>query len=179
LKHLRAYLMLVLVVGVVVGLDIYTKWLVMANLDLGEMWLPETLNWLLPYARIVHWYNTGAAFGIFQNGNPVFMVLAVIVMGIILYYFPKVESEGWWLQFAMSLQMSGALGNFIDRVRFGHVIDFLSVGTFPVFNVADSSITVGVIVLIIGVWWKESHTPKPALAEETSQAGETEAGSGE
>jgi signal peptidase II len=171
--------MLVLVVAVVVGLDMYTKWLVMTNLDLGEMWLPESLKWLMPYARIVYWYNTGAAFGIFQNGNQVFMVLAVIVMSIILYYFPKVESEGRWLQFAMSLQMSGALGNFIDRVRFGHVIDFLSVGTFPVFNVADSSISVGVVVLIIGVWWKETHTPKPVPAEEIIPAGDTEAGSGE
>ena len=113
-------------------------------------------EWLRPYARIVHWYNSGAAFGLFQNGAIVFTVLAIVVAGLILYYFPRTSPHDWTLRLAMGLQLGGALGNLIDRLtRSGQVTDFISLGAFPVFNVADASITVGVIVLVLGAWLKE------------------------
>jgi signal peptidase II len=140
---------------VIVVLDQWTKALVRANIPLGGSWLPESLAWLSPYARIVHWYNTGAAFGIFQQGGMVFTVLAFIVIGLILYYYPQVEKADWPLRLAMSMQLGGAAGNLIDRLTIGHVTDFISVGNFPVFNVADSSITVGAVVLFLGVWMME------------------------
>src|SRR3989304_7667593 len=124
------------------------------------MWLPESLIWLSPYARIVHWYNSGAAFGMFQNGNLIFTILAFIVIGAIIYYFPYVEADDWTLKLAMGLQLGGAAGNVIDRLMMGKVTDFISVGTFPVFNVADSSISVGVVVLLLGVWVKERNDRK-------------------
>ena len=94
------------------------------------------MMWLAPYARIVHWYNSGAAFGMFQNGNLVFTILAFIVIGAIIYYFPQVESDDWTLKVAMGLQLAGASGNLIDRLMRGKVTDFISVGIFPVFNIA-------------------------------------------
>jgi signal peptidase II len=151
----QRYWQIVLIAVVIVTLDQWTKSLVRASLPLGGTWLPEPLAWLSPYARIVHWYNTGAAFGIFQQGGMVFTVLAFLVIGLILYYYPHVEQADWSLRLAMSMQLGGAAGNLIDRLTIGHVTDFISVGTFPVFNIADASITIGAAVLFLGVWLTE------------------------
>lgn len=152
---IKRYWQIGLIAIAIVVLDQWTKSLVRANIPLGGMWLPESLEWLHPYARIVHWYNTGAAFGMFKQGSMVFTVLAFVVIGLILYYYPQVEKADWSLRLAMSMQLGGATGNLIDRLTIGHVTDFISVGTFPVFNVADASITVGAAVLFLGVWMME------------------------
>ena len=152
-KLLKDYLVLFLIVAIVIVLDQVTKKLVRDALPLGEMWAPWP--WLLPYARIVHWYNTGVAFGMFQGMGGIFTVVAILVSGAIIYYFPRVPAEDWTLRLAMGLQMGGALGNMIDRLTRGQVTDFISVGNFAVFNVADSSITVGVLVLLLGVYLQE------------------------
>lgn len=161
-SKVKDYLTLFGVAGVIIALDQWTKWLVRENIEFGGQWLPESLAWLSPYARIVHWYNSGAAFGMFQNGNLVFTVLAFIVIGAIIYYYPHVEAEDWTLKVALGLQLAGAAGNLIDRLMMGKVTDFISVGAFPVFNVADASITIGVFVLLLGVWLKERHEKKMA-----------------
>ena len=154
-EHRFDYLILFSIGAGIIGLDQWTKVLVRANVPLGTDWLPAGLAWLMPYARIRHWYNTGAAFGIFQNGNLVFTVLAIIVILLIIYYFPRTERNDWWLRVAMSMQFAGAAGNLIDRLIFAHVTDFISVGSFAIFNVADASISVGVAVLLLGVWLNE------------------------
>jgi signal peptidase II len=156
----------------IVGFDQWTKALVRANLALGETWSPWP--WLAPYARIVNWNNTGAAFGIFQGFSGVFTILAIVVALVIIYYFPRVPAKDWVLRIAMGLQLGGALGNLVDRVTLGRVTDFISVGSFAVFNVADGSITVGVIVLVLGVWFKEQHDKKEMkilAAAQTAGAG--------
>ena len=161
-----------MIVGLVVTLDQWTKSLVRANLLLGETWLPDTLTWLSPYVRIVHWFNRGAAFGMFQSGSTVFMVLAIIVIGAIIYYFPRVENNDWTLRLAMSMQLAGAAGNLIDRLRFdGRVTDFISVGTFPVFNLADASISLGTAILLLGVYIQERAAQRAKLLE-TNQPSE-------
>jgi signal peptidase II len=171
-QKVKDYLILFGIAGVVIALDQWTKWLVRTNIEFGAQWLPKGMEWLSPYARIVNWHNSGAAFGMFQNGNLVFTILAIIVIAAIIYYYPQVEKEDWALKLAMGLQLAGAAGNLIDRLRVGRVTDFISVGTFPVFNVADSSITVGVIVLLLGVWIKERQDKKKAalVASEQSAA---------
>ena len=73
----------------------------------------------------------------------------------IIFYFPQIPTDEWPLRLALSLQLAGAVGNLISRIQVGHVTDFISVGSFPVFNVADSSITIGVAVLLIGIWYQE------------------------
>lgn len=122
------------------------------------MWSPWP--WLEPYARIVHWYNTGVAFGMFQGFGGIFTVIAIIVSAAIIYYYPRVPADDWPLRLAMGLQMGGALGNMIDRLTQGHVTDFISVGNFAVFNVADSSITIGVAILLLGVYLQERNKTK-------------------
>lgn len=174
----RNYAFLALVAGIIIALDQISKAYIRANLPVGEMWMPW--EWLAPYARIVHWYNTGAAFGIFQGMGDVFKILAGLVAIAILYYFPRVPRQDWALRLAMSMQFGGAVGNLIDRIFVGHVIDFVSVGTFPVFNVADASISVGVVVLLIGAYWQERREKQSAslavddTSEEQADAGEPE-----
>ncbi len=156
-RYLRDYLVLFSIVGLILLLDQYTKALVRENIALGEMWAPWT--WILPYARIVNWYNTGVAFGMLQGMGHIFSVVAVIVSIAIVYYFPRVPASDWTLRLAMGMQMGGALGNLIDRVTQGHVTDFISVGNFAVFNVADASISTGVVILLLGVYIQERRKP--------------------
>ena len=161
---LQKYGYLFAIASVIVALDQWTKWLVRSNIPSGGMWLPESLEWLSPYARVVNWYNTGAAFGMFQNGSTVFAVLAFVVIGAIIYYYPQVEKSDWTLRLAMGMQLAGAIGNLIDRLtQQGRVTDFISVGKFAVFNVADSSITVGTIVLLLGVYLQERSAQKEKM----------------
>lgn len=166
-SKLRDLLLLLGVAGISVALDQWTKWWVRENIEYGGQWLPEGLMWLSPYARIVHWYNSGAAFGMFQNGNLVFTILAFIVIAAILYYYPSVEANDWTLKLAMGLQLGGAVGNLIDRLIMQKVTDFISIWTFPVFNIADVSISVGVVVLLLGVWLKEREEKMKAAQTKT------------
>lgn len=165
-----------LIAIIIIVLDQWTKGLVRANIPQGGSWLPESLLWLSPYARIVHWFNTGAAFGMFKDASMILTVLAFLVIGAIIFYYPQVSRDDWSLRLALSMQLGGAIGNLIDRLTIGHVTDFISVGTFPVFNVADASISVGAVVLFLGVWLqeraekkKEADTPIEVTGETTSE----------
>lgn len=155
-KYLKAYTFLLPISFSIVILDQWTKSLVRANLSFNEVWMP--VEWLAPYVRIVNWHNTGAAFGIFQGMNGVFLVLAFFIIALILFYFPQIPVEDYYFRLALSLQMAGAAGNLIDRLYRGFVTDFISIGKFAVFNVADSCITMGVVVLMVGLWIEERKT---------------------
>ena len=172
-RKVKDYLLLLGVAGVIVGLDQWTKWLVRETLPFRGTWLPEWLDWLSPYVRIVHWYNSGAAFGMFQQGNLIFTALAFLVIGAILYYYPRVEADDWTLRLAMGLQLGGASGNLVDRLLMGKVTDFISISVFPVFNIADASITVGVLVLLLGVWLKERGAKREAKDESSLESAES------
>ena len=167
-KILRIYSLLIVVGIFVISLDQYTKYLVRQNLNLWtDTWVPW--DWMLPYVRIVHVPNTGVAFGMFQGLGDIFSIIAVLVVLIIIFYFPRVPLADWSLRLAMSLQLSGAIGNLIDRLTIGHVTDFISVGNFPVFNIADASITIGVVVLILGVWISEMDEKKKNESKQNFQ----------
>ena len=168
-KILRDYGFLLTLAALIVALDQWTKTLVRTRLALEEFWSPWP--WLAPYARVVHWKNTGAAFGMLQGFGDVFTVLAILVAIAIIYYFPQVPPKDWVLRLAMGLQLGGALGNLVDRLTVGSVTDFISLGTFPVFNVADASISTGVAILILGMWFKDRHhdLAAPADSAEPSQ----------
>jgi signal peptidase II len=154
-NYLRDYLILFGIGGTIIILDQITKVLVRRNLALGEWWSPW--EWLEPYFRIVNWKNTGAAFGILPSLGDFIAILAVVVAIAIVYYFPRVPREDWTLRLAMGLTFGGALGNLIDRLTIGWVTDYMSIWRFPVFNVADLCITLGVIVLLLGVWSQERN----------------------
>ena len=155
-RYIRDYIFLFGITALIVLLDQWSKFQVRTQLMEGEVWAPW--DWLLPYMRIVHATNSGAAFGMFQGMASVFTILAVVVAVVIVYYFPKVPREDWLLRLAMALQLGGALGNLIDRLQHGgFVTDFISVGTFPVFNVADASISIGVALMVFAMWFKEGR----------------------
>jgi signal peptidase II len=157
-RNILDYFYLAVFAGLIVTVDQVTKTLVRTRLPVQGVWSPWP--WLTPYARIVHWYNSGVAFGMFQGMNGVFIVLAILVSLAILYYFPRVPRHDWALRLAMGMQLAGAVGNLIDRVKFGNVTDFISIGNFAVFNVADASISVGVAILILVVWIQDMNKKK-------------------
>ena len=153
----KSYLLLGGIAGAILLIDQISKALVRDLIPINTVWAPW--DWLLPYARFFHTENSGVAFGMFKGANTLFAILALIVSVAIIYYYPRVPAEDWTLRIALSMQLAGALGNLIDRVFIGFVTDFISVGTFAIFNVADASITMGVVVLLIGVWLQERKKP--------------------
>ena len=162
--RLRSYAVLIGIAGLVLLLDQWSKSSVRNNLAFGESWMP--LDWLAPYARVLHWGNEGAAFGLFQGASSFFTVLAIVVSVLIIIYYPKIESGVWLLRVAMGLQLGGALGNLFDRLSIGYVTDFLSVGSFPVFNVADASITVGAALLLLYTWFMDDKDTEEEILDE-------------
>ena len=158
MSKVRDYIITLGVAGAIVTLDQLTKYLVRFNLEVGEAWSP--FDWLMPYARIFHWNNTVAAFGLFKQGSLVFTVIAILVVLAILYYYPLIPKKQAALRFALTLQLGGAAGNLSDRLIHGTVTDFISLSTFPVFNVADASISIGVAVLIASMWVEERRSRK-------------------
>ncbi len=164
---LGAFVSLAIIAGLIIWLDQVTKDWVRMNLALGESWRP--FSWLPSYVRIVHWRNSGAAFGLFQGGGGIFAILAVVVTLMIIFYFPRIQRGDWSLRLAMGLQLGGAVGNLIDRLQHNLMVtDFVAIGNFPVFNVADSAITLGVILLFISIWLGNGSEPehKPELGKE-------------
>ena len=93
--------------------------------------------------------NYGAVFGILQGFNWLFILVSIIALGFSFYYWKKVKNYG---KYGLVLLISGIIGNLIDRIFFGYVRDFIDFGFWPVFNLADSYNTVGIILLIIYFW---------------------------
>jgi signal peptidase II len=148
LKKVRNYILLAVLAGAVLLLDQATKEVIRTRLDFGEIWMP--LDAIRPYMHIVHWNNTGAAFGMFQQGGMVFTILAFIVSGAIIWYYRDSDTATWLVRIALGLQLGGALGNLTDRLFRGTVTDFIWFGFFPaVFNVADGAISLGVALLML------------------------------
>jgi signal peptidase II len=133
-----------LVAAAVFALDQVTKALIRDWLAVGESWPSD--GWLV---KITHVTNTGAAFGILQDQGVFLTITAVIAIGAIVFYYLYPPLEHGLLRVAMGLLLGGAAGNLIDRVRFGHVTDFIDFPRYPEFNVADSSIVIGLIVIVV------------------------------
>jgi signal peptidase II len=148
--------------ALVIFADQYSKHLVRTRLALNESW--SLFPGLAPYARILHINNTGAAFGMFKEAGLFFTAVALVVSAVILYYARQVPDGHGWIRLALGLQLGGAVGNLIDRLIFGTVTDFISVGTFAIFNVADASISVGVALLAL-IMLIESRAAKKKLAD--------------
>lgn len=151
----KKYSIFLLLLSVVVILDQWTKWLVRKNIPLNTTWLPESLSWLVPYARIAYIQNSGSSFGMFQNGKLYLTILAVLVIVGALYYVLTADHVDGWMMAVAGLYIGGAVGNLIDRLTVGSVTDFVSVGTFYIFNVADASINISVAMLLLILWFYE------------------------
>jgi signal peptidase II len=137
-----------------VALDQFTKHWVHTHFQWGESFPVLNSVFALTYVR-----NTGAAFGLFHRAppsfrEPFFLAVPFLALGVIAVLFSKLREGQSWSAIALSLIVGGAVGNLIDRVRFGYVIDFLDVHWkevyhWPAFNVADSCIVAGVAILFI------------------------------
>ena len=99
------------------------------------------------FIRFTHTHNTGSAFGIFQDQNTPLILVSIIGVGILTMIYRSQRVPTGLLRLSLGLQIGGALGNLIDRLRLGHVTDFMDVGPWPVFNVADASIVTGLVIL--------------------------------
>lgn len=143
------------VVSIIVGLDRVTKIFFTRTLTMGESWvlLPNILHMTL-----VH--NTGIAFGMFKNQGIVFIIIPVIMIALLLYNFYHYKYNNEKLSrlyvIAVSLIIAGAIGNLVDRILFGYVIDFIDLRIWPVFNIADSAITIGACLLLWRINVKEN-----------------------
>jgi len=134
-----------LIAFLVILLDYFTKKALVAR-----VMLYDHIN-ILPFLRIVHVENKGAAFGLFAGlGNSFFMTISVIAIIVVLIYMFRF-ARGLEV-YSLSLIFGGAIGNLLDRIKFGKVIDFIDVYVgnwhWPAFNVADSALTVGIILFI-------------------------------
>ncbi len=150
----RKYLILSTVAGAIIAIDQLIKIYVHANFSLGE-----SLPVIQDIFHITYVRNTGAAFGIFRDAAELFRTVFFLSMppiacAIILRMLYTVEDHDLWQIFSLSMIFGGAIGNYIDRLRFGYVIDFLDfhykdVWSYPAFNVADSAIVGGVCILLV------------------------------
>jgi len=134
----------------VIFLDQLTKFLAASFLQLNT---PVILIKNFLNLSLVH--NRGAAFGILKNQLFVFVTISLLAITLIIYHL-KDKKKSLLSSISLSLILAGAAGNLIDRLRFGFVIDFLDFRVWPVFNLADSAITIGVILLSWELLWKKN-----------------------
>lgn len=125
-------------------LDQASKYLVETRIPLYGYWAP--IPALAHLFRLTHTANTGAVFGLFQGSGWFFAILAVVVAAAIVYFNVTLPGGQLLLRLALGLQLGGALGNLVDRLRQGHVTDFIDVGPWYIFNVADMALVSGVIL---------------------------------
>ena len=123
--------------------DQITKYLVYKNLALGQS-IPEDFIIKITYAR-----NTGTAFSLFSSYGSLLLIISIFVAVFFTIYFLMIEKPKLTMRLFISLVVAGALGNIIDRVRFGYVNDFIDVGFWPIFNIADSSISIALTIYFI------------------------------
>jgi len=151
--------LLAVVAGLVLLADQVSKYLVKKCLPLGAAWAPVPA--LERWFTLTHTSNTGAAFGLFPKLAPVFLVIAIVVVIGIVLYSGHLSSGQYIVAVALGLQLGGALGNLVDRLRIGHVVDFLDFKVWPVFNLADSALVVGVILLLWAFLWAPEQLSRP------------------
>lgn len=138
----------------IIGIDQYTKYVTVANIKLYEVVevFPNILSWM--YLR-----NTGAAWSILEGQMWFFYIVTVIVVVVVVYYLQKYGHQSKLLSLSLSFILAGSIGNVIDRVRFGYVVDMIRLEfiDFPIFNVADIALSVGVALMILYVFLDEQE----------------------
>ena len=152
---------LVAVVAVVVFvLDRITKIVVESSLAPGS-----SVDVVGQWIRISHVTNSGAAFGLLPERTTLLSILSVVAVFAIVYYYRRLAADSRLIAATLGMQLGGAFGNLVDRVGQGYVVDFVDVGIpagprFWSFNVADSSIVVGIIAVTALLWWQERQQPR-------------------
>ena len=127
-------------------IDQITKWWVSISLDRG---VPNNL--IGNVIRLTRVHNDGGAFGIFPGGGIVFLIVSGIVSLILFLILLTMQIDSRLIRAGMAFVLAGAIGNLIDRIRWGYVLDFFEIRGFPIFNVADACITVGAVFIILAI----------------------------
>ncbi len=151
--------------------DQFTKWVVVNNLAQGESWPPTG------FLRFTHAWNTGTAFSLFPGHSDLLMWVSLAAVIVLTWIYRSIDSPPWILRLAFGLQLGGALGNLIDRFRLGHVTDFIDIGLWPVFNIADSSIVVGIGLMLFYFWFLEGRVATENSKQSPGFGRDTSAGS--
>ncbi len=135
---------------VILLLDQITKFIVASSMRVGD-----SFNVIPHFLNITSHRNNGAAWGILSGKMSFFYIITIIILVVLIIFYIKEAKQHLLMQVAISLLFSGALGNFIDRVLHGEVVDFVDTNifgyNFPIFNVADSSLTIGVLLIVIAL----------------------------
>jgi signal peptidase II len=184
LKSLRTAWALFVTAVVTLIVDQVTKFFATTYLATERVWAPvPSLAHILTFTYTT---NTGVAFGMFKNLGPIFMGVAIVVIITILIYQRQVPAEAWPIRIVLGLMLGGAVGNLVDRLRFNFaVVDFIHLHYYtpqlwldwPVFNVADASIVIGVILLAF-IMLREGREPiqsKSQMSESTESSPPTSA----
>ena len=141
---LRYYLIAIIIIII----DQFTKWLVVANMELGE-----SIRIIDGFFYLTSHRNSGAAWGILQGQMLFFYIVTVIFIAVAVYYMQKYARNNKLLGVSLGIILGGAIGNFIDRIFRQEVVDFFNFYifnyNFPIFNIADSALTIGVILIVI------------------------------
>lgn len=132
---------------IIVLIDQLSKFFVRTNFQLNQS--TPIINNIF---HLTYINNTGAGFGILKAQALILIFISIAVIGIISYSFDKIKNNETLLQILAGFVLGGTIGNLIDRLAYGHVIDFLDLQIWPIFNFADSFVTIGVIGLIIYLW---------------------------
>lgn len=149
------------IAAVIIAADQFTKWLVLQNMEIGER-IPV----IEPYLGWLSHRNRGAAWGVLEGQMWLFAVITIAVIVGILYYFHKHAKGQPLFQLSLMVILGGAIGNFVDRMLRGEVVDFVDVlipvinYDFPIFNIADAALTIGVILMIVFVIYDEKQEKK-------------------
>lgn len=148
-----------LIAMIVIGIDQLTKWIVVENMGVYEQ-IPIIEN----FFSLTSHRNSGAAWGILEGQMIFFYIITTIVIIGIIFYLQKYGRESKLLAISLSFILGGAIGNFIDRIFRKEVVDFLDFMIFsydyPIFNIADSSLVIGVILVIIATFIDEKRKGK-------------------
>ncbi len=126
--------------------DQATKYIVVTEMVPGE-----SLPIIGEFFHLTYVLNPGAAFGLFAHQRWFFVIIALVLIGAVIYFYPRLKREGAMLHYGTVAMAAGAIGNLIDRIRTGLVIDFFDFRIWPVFNVADIAIVLGVIAMIYAI----------------------------
>jgi signal peptidase II len=153
-----------LIAILIILLDQITKWLIVSRMEFGD-----SITIINNFLYITSHRNRGAAWGILQGQMWLFYLITLIVIFAIIFYMQKAAKGKWLLGISLAFMLGGAIGNFIDRVVRKEVVDFIHTFifgyNFPVFNIADSALCIGVVLLMIVMLRDERETKEKSYGE--------------
>lgn len=166
IRRWTSFWALLLLVLSVAAADQASKAAIRAHLEVNTSLAP--IPSLADFFTLTHTQNTGAAFSLLQGAAPLLAAPGVIAILVLLVLYRRWQGPRWPLLCAVGLEIGGTLGNMVDRLRLGYVVDFLHIHGLPIFNLADGAIVSGALAIAWLVWRQEQITPSDPPADEMS-----------